>query len=159
MICVTLNMRGLCSGPKRTAIKRIIDNQHVDIFLLQETKIEEVKACEYFLRIKPGWRVSALDSADLSGGTLVAWNPVVGDFSPYRTCAGILLSRYCKGFENLLHILNIYAPCRERKCFWDEISRSGCLNVPNLILEGDLNFIMFASEVLGGGFSLDDLFE
>ena len=109
MICVTLNVRGLCSGPKRAVVKRIIDSQHVDIFLLQETKVEAIKVCEYFLRIKPGWRVSTLDSTSLSGGTLVAWNPVVGDFSPYRTYVGILLSGYCKRFDHILHILNIYA--------------------------------------------------
>ena len=54
MICVTLNARGLCNEPKRAANKQIIDRQHVDILLLQETKIEAVKVCEYFLRIKPG---------------------------------------------------------------------------------------------------------
>ena len=72
MICVTFNVRGLCSGPKSAVVKWIIDSEHVDILLLQETNIEAVKACEYFLRIKPGWKVSALDSTGLSGGTLVA---------------------------------------------------------------------------------------
>ena len=48
MICASLNVRGLCSGPKRAAIKCVIESQHVDILLLPETMIEVVSACDIF---------------------------------------------------------------------------------------------------------------
>ena len=92
MIFSSYNVRGLCNGPKVFALKRIIDINHVDILLLQETMIGAHNACEFFLRMNPGWRVSTLDVDGLLGGTLVVWNPFVVDMNIFSTCAGIWLS-------------------------------------------------------------------
>ena len=79
--------------------------------------IEGDCACEFFLKIKPGWRVFTLISEGISSGTLVTWNPMVANFRPFVTCVNILLSRHVNGFDQIIHILNVYAPCREHKRF------------------------------------------
>ena len=79
--------------------------------------IEGDCACEFFLKIKLGWRVFTLISEGISSGTLVTWNPMVANFRPFVTCASILLSRHVNGFDQIIHIINVYAPCREHKRF------------------------------------------
>lgn len=84
-------------------------------------------AMSYFLRIKSGWRVCALDALGLSGGTLSACNQEVVEFKAYRTVAGILLEGRLNGFSKFIRILNIYAPYQNRRSFWEHIKSIGLL--------------------------------
>ena len=97
-------------------------------------------ACDYFLHLRLGWFVSAIDSCGHLGGTLVAWNPHLDDFKDFETCAGILLIWKLKGLDTPLHILNIYRPYSKKRYFWDRLKSSSLLSLPSLILAGDLNF-------------------
>ena len=90
MIITSFNVKGLCSGPKRTTLKILIDIYSSDIVLLQETMISAHSACDFLLRIKPGWMVIAIDVVGLFGGTLVAWNPLVANLKSFSTCAGVI---------------------------------------------------------------------
>ena len=74
------------------------------------------------------------------------WNPLTFSFKPYITCAGILLKGNIRGFEKQLNLLNVYAPYKERKVYWDKVDASGLLNLGNLILAGDLNLTLHSFE-------------
>ena len=53
MILTTLNCRGLASLPKKLAVKRLIDEQSLDVIFLQETMFDGcilVKEMELLLK-------------------------------------------------------------------------------------------------------------
>ena len=79
------------------------------------------------------------------------------DLRAFKTCAGLLLKGILKGFESLVHLLNVYGPYSNRMQFWDRANSSGLLSLPNLLLACDLNFTWSVEEVYGSGRSSDPL--
>ena len=49
----------------------------------------------------------------------------------------------------MLSILNCYGPYHNRDSFWNAVASGGLLSLPNLILAGDLNLTLNASEIWG----------
>ena len=113
----------------------------------------------FFLKLCPGWFVSALDACGNFGGTLVGWNPLLADLKAYHSCAGLLLKGRIKGFIDPIHLLNIYGLYSHRGSFWDCAKEFGLLYLPNFFLVGDLNFTWYADEAWGCGRSIDQFFD
>jgi len=149
MIITSYNIRGLGGNHKFLSLKRLFSSDCPDLLCIQETMAPADKACSYFLRLFPGWKVVALDAHGLSGGVLCIWNPRVCLFKAFSTVAGILLSGRIRGCESRVKILNVYGPYNERVAFWDRLAGCGLLKDPSLILVGDLNFTISPSEVWG----------
>ena len=80
------------------------------------------KPCEFFLGILKDWEVCVVDAEGQFKGILAIWNPRVYNFKDFKTGVGILLEGIIIGFDQTSNILNIYAPCRDKKRFWDIIS-------------------------------------
>ena len=73
MILMTLNCRGLTSLPKKLVVKRLIEQQSLDVIYLQETMCEGcllVKDMELLLK---GWQFVSVDAKGKSGGLLLRW--------------------------------------------------------------------------------------
>ena len=64
---------------------------------------------------------------------------------------GILLHGHLLGFQQPIDLLNIYGPYDNRQVFWDPVKSVDLLDLPFLILAGDLNFTWSAEEVWGTG--------
>lgn len=75
----SLNIRGLCSGPKRAALKHLLSYVNPQVVLLQETMLSSVSTVNFFLKLKPGWLATDVDTIGLSGGTLLTWNPCMAN--------------------------------------------------------------------------------
>ena len=114
-------------------------------------------ACDYFLKLRPSWRVSAWDSNGLSGGTLVAWNPQMADLKAFITTAGIMVEGHFLGYLKVIRILNNYAPYNISQEFWENIFQSALLDDRSLIVAGDLNLTLSMDEVWGAEKSKDPL--
>ena len=70
---MTLNCRGLASLPKKLAVKRLIDEQSLDVIFLQETMFDGcvlVKEMELMLK---DWQFISVDAKGRSGGLLLGW--------------------------------------------------------------------------------------
>lgn len=76
------------------------------------------KAYQFFLKLFPGWEVSAIDATGRSGRFLFIWNPAMCDFKSYSSFASLLLVGHIKGFEEEITLLNIYGPYKDRESFW-----------------------------------------
>ena len=111
MILMTLNCRGLASLPKKLAVKRLIDEQSLDVIFLQETMFDGcilVKEMELLLK---GWQFVSVDAKGRSGGLLLGW----------RTCNFLLLNAWATTFglcvvlhsialQLELSFINLYGP-------------------------------------------------
>ena len=75
----------------------------------------------------------------------------------YHTLAGILLKVSMRGWSLPFSILNVYGPYLHRDTFWNVVASGGLLSTPNLILAGDLNFTLSASEIWGAKAIVDPL--
>ena len=74
MKIISFNFRGLAGPLKRPALQRVVDLEHPDIMLLQETlgvgDVIKEKLENWFL----GWNFVTLDVRGRSGGLVLEWN-------------------------------------------------------------------------------------
>lgn len=80
------------------------------VAFIQETMSSRYDACNFLLRLRPGWLVSDVDSVSNYGGISVAWKPLLDHLISFNTCVGLLLKGNLQGFGSLVHLLNIYGP-------------------------------------------------
>ena len=107
------------------------------------------KAIEVFTKVVGSWYMSVVDATGLLGGLLSAWNPNKANFEVYKSVAGIILQgRHIDGVQKI-NILNCYGPYHHRIPFWNHIRAGGILKQTGLIIGGDLNFTLSASETWG----------
>ena len=118
-----------------------------DLILLQETMTSSHSALLAFSRLCPGWEYCAISSSGLSGGILAAWNPHRFKVKSFHTVAGILLKGRIRGSSFSLSLLNCYGPYANRESFWETVVQGGLLNLPNMVLAGDLNLTLNGFEV------------
>ena len=110
-----------------------------------------------FSKLCPGWEFCALNSNGLSGGLLSGWNPKILKCKAFHTSAGILLKALIRGSTLKLSLLNCYGPYLNRDLYWKFVADGGLLSLPNLVLAGDLNLTLNASEIWGPRAHLDPL--
>ena len=85
----------------------------------------------------------------------VLWN-LSCDFKPYKSTS-ILLEWRVQGIDDTVNLVNMYAPYKDRKPFWETVESSGVLRLKILIVGGDMNFTLFSNEVWGALAPLDPL--
>ena len=73
MILMTLNCRGLASYPKKLALKRLIEEQSLDVFYLQETMCDGCVLVKELESMFKEWQFISVDSKGRSRGLLVGW--------------------------------------------------------------------------------------
>jgi len=147
----------MAGAKKRRALHRFLSTSDTQLIMIQETMISARDAISFFLGIRPHWKVSALDAIGMSGGILTARNPSLGNFQAFTTSAGLLVEGHVRGFQEMIRVLNIYGPYRDRRSFWDMVDRSKILLLDNLFVGGDLNLTLGPSEIWGGIASEDPL--
>ena len=130
MICLTLNIRGLCNSSKITVVKKLIELVSPDVILLQQMRFSSLQDSEYFLKLFPNWNCCGQDAYGISSGLLVPWNSWEAHFTPFKVEAGILLDGNFLGLNRTIHILSIYGPYNHKQEFWDKVFQSGFLNDP-----------------------------
>ena len=149
MKILSLNVRGLGGKTKLCSLLSLFRSVAPDMILLQETMCSSYPALLAFSKILPNWEFCAIDASGISGGLLTAWNPLSVRCCAFETVVGILVKADFQGMTSPLAILNCYGPYRNREFFWNKLLIGGLLTTPNLILGGDLNLTLNASETWG----------
>jgi len=136
----------------------VIDNEHPDVLMLQET-LGEVDAIKNKLEgMLPGWVFECLDVRGRSGGLATGWNPKsikMGNVWGMESVLGCSLSSTDIGEE--ITLLNTYGPYQDRIPFWENLFKKDCFKGNSVIIGGDLNFTLGQSEVWGPQARVDTL--
>ena len=110
---------------------------------------KQMKASEVLLKLLKYWEACSVDSEGQTRGLIAIWNHRKCKLTPYKTREGILLEGRIQGFKETIRLLNVYAPYKYSRVFWENVEASSFLSLPNLIMGGDLNFTMFSHENWG----------
>jgi hypothetical protein len=92
-----------------------------------------------------------------SGCLLLEWDPEKLNLVPSFFGRGILLTGSFFEGNRQITFLNCYRPCLEQKILGDKVVSSGMLAYKNLIVVGDLKFMIIIEEIWGGTARLDPL--
>lgn len=108
---------------------------------------EVVRVLETLL---PGWKFVAVDARGRSGGLASGWKvqSCRCDCS-WGIFSGVGLEVWDTEIGKTLTILNIYGPYLNRASFWDSFFNMDLFEDTDLILGGDFNLTLGASEVWG----------
>ena len=73
MIVTTLNCRVLASLPKKLAVRRLVEDQNIDVLFLQEIMGNGLCLATEMELMLPRWIFISLDAKGKSGGLLIGW--------------------------------------------------------------------------------------
>eukprot|EP00253_Pinus_taeda_P019600 PITA_19600 len=132
-------VRGLGAHPKFIALKDLFLSVFPNLILIQETMHMRSEVVSYFQKMFPSWHITTTDSTGLSGGLVALWDPTWVSVKALRCFAGILLEGKFRGTPGYIHILNVYAPYKDRFTFWNQILSSDIMELASLMIAGDLN--------------------
>jgi len=158
MKIMSFNCRGLAGPLKRPALRRVLDLEHPDVLMLQET-LGEMEAVKSKLEgMLPGWVFHCLDVRGRSGGIATGWNPrTVKAENVWGMDSVLGCSFLSSDIGEEITLLNIYGPYQDRIPFWEKVFSLECLKNDTVIIGGDLNFSLGHSEVWGPQARVDNL--
>lgn len=154
---LSMNIRGLGASPKYMALKDLFRSTKSKMFLIQETMHNCTQTISYFRRMFPSWHMVAIDAVWLSGGLVVIWDPKWIKAATFQCFADILIFAYFRDCTELVHILNIYAPYRQRFPFWEKFLSSKILDIDSLLIGSDFNCTLSNDETWGKGRKIDPI--
>ena len=157
MKILSMNICGFGGLAKQNSLGLLLSDLRPDLILLQETMCSHAHALYLFSTLKPGWEFCASDACGLSGGLLAGWDPHLVRCKDFSSLAGIVLKATFKGMAETFTVINCYGPYIHRTSYWNSLVSGGILGLPNLLLDGDLNFTLSSIEVWGQKARLDPL--
>ena len=120
MILLTLNCRGLASQPKKLVVKRLIDQQAVDVIFLQETMIEGCVLVQELEHLIHGWQFILVDAKGISSGLILGWKSCNFLFhNAWAMNSGLCVVLYSYDLQKEISFVNIYGPYLDRETFWN----------------------------------------
>eukprot|EP00253_Pinus_taeda_P010908 PITA_10908 len=146
------------SSSKWKAIKDLLNQEHPDLLLIQETKITEQDFQQQLQHFKNFTGLS-ISSDGASGGIGTIWNKNNWEIIHSYLCPWwIRTDMKNKGTQEVFHIYNIYSPnhYRDKISCWNTIE-ADLLTIHNsrIIIGGNMNVIRNAQEKFGGNFHAD----
>lgn len=153
---MSMNIQGLGADPKFMALNDFFRSTKSRLLLIQETMHDCTQTISYFRRMFPTWHMVATDAVGLSGGLAVLWDPKWIK-AVFQCFAGILILAYFHNCPDPVHILNIYAPHRQRFPFWEKFLASRLFDIDSLMIGGDFNNTLCNDEIWGNGRKVDPI--
>ena len=143
-------MRGANKSTKRKVIKSVIRKQKVDLFCIQETKVQ-VMSDRVVSSLGSGrfldWK--ALDACGSAGGILICWDKRVLDLLEWEERQFSLSCRFRIVDNGVIWVFTgVYGPFTrvERECLWKEIGAVRGIWEGPWCLGGDFNITLSQSE-------------
>ena len=147
MKIITWNIRGMNNIHKLDVIQNFVRKQKDDIMVIQETKMDKVKAEN--LKSFKNYSIMPSSSKGALGGTLIMWkhSPFIGSLMDVNKHL-IAVKIQSPSQDNFYYVVNVYTPNNNARIFfWDSLSKikSSDYNGKWLFL-GDFNVPLYEHE-------------
>ena len=143
-------MKGVNDSSKRKLIKSVVRKQKVDLFCIQETKMQ-VMSKGVVRSLGPGrfldWR--ALNAMGLAGGVLICWDKRSLEILEWEEGQFSISCRFRNVADGVVWVFTgVYGPFfrEEKECLWEEIRAIRGLWEEPWCLGGDFNMILYQFE-------------
>ena len=143
-------MRGVNDRSKRKVIKSVIRSQKVDLFCIQETKMQ-VMSEEVVRSLGPGryldWK--ALNAMGTAGGVLICWDKRSLELLGVEEGQFSISCRFRNVGDGAIWVFTgVYGPCskKDRECLWEEFGAIRGLWEEPWCLGGDFNTTLYQAE-------------
>ncbi|RVW27451.1 Transposon TX1 uncharacterized 149 kDa protein [Vitis vinifera] len=144
------NVRGVNDRSKRKVIKSVIRSQKVDLFCIQETKMQ-VMSEEVVRSLGPGrhldWK--ALNAMGTTRGVLICWDKRSLDLLGVEEGQFSISCRFRNVGDGVIWVFTgVYGPCsrKDRECLWEEFGAIRGLWEDPWCLGGDFNSTLYQAE-------------
>ncbi|XP_058775098.1 uncharacterized protein LOC131649352 [Vicia villosa] len=152
MIIGSFNIRGGSSALKRRRVNSIIKKGNADIFLIQETKLSNMKeAVAHSFWCHPEIGFSSTDSVGRSGGLITLWRKYNLEVLTSFRGEGYLGIKV-RWKDNDYYVVNIYSSCdivKKKRMWTDLLELKLKFNDGEWIMGGDFNSIKNSRERKG----------
>ena len=152
MKVLSWNCRGLSSKSKEEAMMDLVSLHQPDIFLIQETKMEEAAFLQVSTKFWKKQGKAAISSRGASGGIETLWDDKKFEAIDIKYSSNWILTLLRqKDTNTLVRIFNIYAPnsyADKKKC-WNLLREERSNQHGNVILGGDFNVTLSQDEKKG----------
>eukprot|EP00253_Pinus_taeda_P004657 PITA_04657 len=150
MILSSWNCGGLASKPKKLALKDWLQTSKADILFLQETLGQGQEVESALKSLLPGWSFFATDSSGHSRGLAIGYRDgKIKCLNMWGLKNVMGMEVVCPDFPIPFQVVNIYGPCQGRENFWTNLLSKSLMNVPLMVVGGDLNFSLGRAEAWG----------
>ena len=135
---------------KRSAFQRVIELEHPDVVMLQETLgVGDVVKCQLESWF-PGWSFETLDVRGRSGGLAIGRNiGRVRLLNIWGLESVLGMSLKAMDLVDTFTVVNVYGPYLNRVLFWDKLFNNSLLRGDMMVIGGDFNFSLGQAEVWG----------
>ena len=144
------NVRGVNDSSKMKLIKSVVRKQKVDLFCIQETKMQ-VMSKRVVRSLGPGrfldWR--ALNAMGSAGGVLICWDKRSLEILDWEEGQFSISCRFRNVGDGVVWVFTgVYGPFsrEERECLWEENGAIRGLWEERWCLGDDFNTILYQSE-------------
>lgn len=153
------NVRGINSPGKHRMIKNLIQQEHPQIFFIQETKCNSNALGSILSKAWPGCQSVVVDAIGASGGLAIAWNSQAIMLSNFHASHNFIQATFHLIGTNIHgHLTNVYFP-RDSSNKISLLDTIKILNsdreFPLWLIGGDFNMISKSEEKYGGREKLD----
>ena len=158
MIVTTLNCQGLASLPKKLAVRRLVEDQNIDVLFLQEIMGNGLCLAAEMESMLVGWIFISLDAKGKSGGLLIGWRKRLFNLvNAWAMDFGLSASLYSIEMKEVYCFMNIYGPYLDRVRVFEQSCFNGLSFTYLIDFWGRLEFLFRLFRNLGGK-SLGGLF-
>jgi exonuclease III len=117
----SVNIQGLGGRAKKLSLHLIVDINHPDILMIQES----MGVCDSFIyelvKLFPGWEFVGVKFVGHSECLVTRWSMKCKLFISFSICLGILTKIFSMELDHIFVVLYLYGPYDENERFWSRL--------------------------------------
>jgi hypothetical protein len=147
---VSFHWQGQLLFLKKFSLHKLVESTQPNLILLQETLGEAASIITFLESFLKHWKFIGVYAKGRSRGLAIGWNTrSVKILNSWGFDLGLGINIFQEDLGRCFMVLNVYGPNQDHVLFWDNLLNKSFLSNDDLILGGDLNFLVGVVESWG----------